>query len=230
MGGGNPASRTPDKKRLVFAKKWRDIAANGLLRVRGYLGLLIYSNSTTGIMKKKNKLVFGPLVMGLCALPTDPGLAAFDAFLKIDGIPGESSDVIHKHEIEIESWSYGMSQSAGGTNGGYIKVTKEIDKATPLLCFSSASGQSLNEVLLTLRYPGGTNQVEYMTFKLKDVLIERMQGGGGATDLAARPAEEVTFNFGTIEWTYQPVTAEGAPSGPPIVTGWTNSAVLPTGQ
>ena len=34
---------------------------------------------------------------------------AFDAFLKIDGIPGESTDDKHKDWIEILSFDFGMT-------------------------------------------------------------------------------------------------------------------------
>ena len=34
-------------------------------------------------------------------------MALFDAFLKIDGIEGESQDAKHKSEIQLESFSWG---------------------------------------------------------------------------------------------------------------------------
>ena len=34
-------------------------------------------------------------------------MAAVDYFLKFDGIKGESADVKHKDEIDVESWSWG---------------------------------------------------------------------------------------------------------------------------
>ena len=37
-------------------------------------------------------------------------MAAFDYFLKIDGIQGESTDAKHKDEIEVLSWSWGETQ------------------------------------------------------------------------------------------------------------------------
>ena len=33
-------------------------------------------------------------------------MAAVDYFLKIDSIPGESTDSKHKNEIDIEGWSW----------------------------------------------------------------------------------------------------------------------------
>ena len=46
---------------------------------------------------------------------------AFDAFLKIDGIPGESTDSKHKDWIEVLSYSTGITQPTSGsasTGGG----------------------------------------------------------------------------------------------------------------
>ena len=41
----------------------------------------------------------------------------FDAFLKINGIVGESSDEAHKVWIEILGFSWGVSQPMGGASG-----------------------------------------------------------------------------------------------------------------
>ena len=40
-------------------------------------------------------------------------MALFDAFLKIDGITGE-----HKGEIQLESFSWGVSNTISRTTGG----------------------------------------------------------------------------------------------------------------
>ena len=69
---------------------------------------------------------------------------ATDAFLKIDGIDGESTDKKHKNWIEILSYSHGMSQPssiASGTGGltaervsmSDFSVMKVLDKASPTL-------------------------------------------------------------------------------------------------
>ena len=44
-------------------------------------------------------------------------MAAFDYFLKLDGIPGESIDDKHKGEIDVLSWSWGESQRAAASAG-----------------------------------------------------------------------------------------------------------------
>lgn len=50
---------------------------------------------------------------------------ALDMFIKIDGIKGESTDDKHKDEIDVLSWSWGMSQSGtvhttGGSGAGKV--------------------------------------------------------------------------------------------------------------
>ena len=42
---------------------------------------------------------------------------AFDYFLKIDGISGESKKQGHQGEIELQSWSFGVSAGAVGVTG-----------------------------------------------------------------------------------------------------------------
>ena len=43
---------------------------------------------------------------------------AFDSFLKLDGIKGESVDSKHKDELEILSFSFGANNTGGGRAGG----------------------------------------------------------------------------------------------------------------
>ncbi len=43
---------------------------------------------------------------------------AVDVFLKLEGIKGESSDSTHKEEIEILSYSWGISQTGTMAYGG----------------------------------------------------------------------------------------------------------------
>ena len=38
-----------------------------------------------------------------------------DVFLKVDGVEGESSDSKHKNEIEVLSFSWGVTQAITGT-------------------------------------------------------------------------------------------------------------------
>ena len=89
---------------------------------------------------------------------------AFDTFLKIDGIEGESTDDKHKGWIEILSYSWGESQmvsrtassSGGGTSARVdmqdLSVVKTLDKSSPLICLACAEGKHIKEVTLQGRW------------------------------------------------------------------------------
>src|SRR5919201_674377 len=93
-------------------------------------------------------------------------MASVNYFLKIDGIGGESADDKHKGEIDILSFSWGATNSSSAGSGGSgagtgkatfqdIHFTKLIDKATPILLSSCASGKHLDNAVLTCRKAGG---------------------------------------------------------------------------
>ena len=84
---------------------------------------------------------------------------AFDAFLKIDGIEGESTDKIHPGEIEIQSFSWGVSNtSSGGAGGGGgagkasftdMNFMSALSKVGPSLMLACATGRHFPSATLT---------------------------------------------------------------------------------
>ena len=171
-------------------------------------------------------------------------MALFDAFLKLDGIKGESDDAKHKGEIDIESFSWGLSQTGvsatgGGGGAGKVKVhdisiTKKTDVASPLLMLNCASGAHIKEGTFVVRKAGG-EQLEYLKIKLTDILVSSynphglaegdawltdkdLTGAGAETSPV--PSEYITLNFSKIEYSYQPQGADGKAQGGPIMAGW----------
>lgn len=152
-------------------------------------------------------------------------MAAADYFLKIDGIPGESTDGKHKDEIDLASWSWGESNSgshSGGGGGGAGKVamqdfhfTMKANKATPKLFLACAKGQHIKEALLTCRKAGG-KQEEYLKIKFSDLLISSYNTGGSGGEVV--PIEQISFNFSKIEVAYAPQKPDGSLGSP--VTHW----------
>jgi len=68
---------------------------------------------------------------------------AVDMFLKIDDIEGESVDDVHAGEIDILSWSWGMSQSGTthtGPGGGAGKVNLILTMEGGLISSVSTGG------------------------------------------------------------------------------------------
>ncbi len=151
---------------------------------------------------------------------------AVDYFLKIDSIPGESTDSKHKDEIDLLSWSWGESNAgshAYGGGGGAGKVslndfsfTMNVNKASPKLFLACANGQHIKEALLVCR-KAGKDQQEYLKIKFSDLLVSSYQTGGSSGDVV--PVESITFNFDKIEISYAPQKKEGG-LGSPVVHNW----------
>ena len=137
---------------------------------------------------------------------------AFDAFIKIDGIPGECTDDKHKDWIEVLSYGFGVHQAAGAssTGGGRASaradfgdftVTKVLDKASPKLFLFCANGTHIKEVKLELCRAAGDKQ-KYQEFKLTDVIVSGYNPNGAAQGAESLPLEQVSFNYGKIEHVY----------------------------
>lgn len=148
-------------------------------------------------------------------------MAQVDYFLKIAGIDGESADSKHKGEIEIESFSWGETQSgtAGhGAGAGAGKVVaqdfhfvKKMDKASPVLFIGCATGIHYKTAVLTTR-KAGAGQQEYLKITMEDVLISSYQTGGSAhSDIV--PTEQISMNFHKLEISYKEQKPDGSLGG-----------------
>jgi type VI secretion system secreted protein Hcp len=137
---------------------------------------------------------------------------AFDAFLKIEGIEGESTDNKHKGEIEVLSFHWNVSHPAKGGRAKLtdFQVVKNLDKASPLLFEACCSGDHISDALFTARKAGG-DKFEFLKIKLTDVIITSVSpAGSSGGDL---PMEQVSFSFGKIEQEVFSLDASGKPSG-----------------
>ena len=141
---------------------------------------------------------------------------ASDIFAKIGDIKGESLDAKHKDEIEVLSFSWGVTNtgaSATGSGGGAGKATfqdlsftHKIDKASPLLLKGCATGQHLKEATITHR-KAGKGQQEFLIIKMNDVLVTAVaedDSGDGSR------LETVSLAFAKIDLEYKPQKADGS--------------------
>ena len=126
---------------------------------------------------------------------------AFDAFLKIDGIQGESAD----GTIPIESFSWGVSSPRDSQTGGAgagkatftdLTIVKMVDSASPKLLEILVEGRHLPAVQLTCRKAGG--QQEFAFYKLSGVLIGLLRDAGNRHG-GEFPTEEISFNFHKLD-------------------------------
>jgi len=143
---------------------------------------------------------------------------AVDAFMKIDDLVGESADKERSKEIEVLSWSWGMSQlgsTHSGTGGGSGKVSvqdlsfvKKIDTTSPNIIAMCCSGKHYKEATLTLRKAGSKGPVNYLVIKMEELIISNYSTGGSGEGSEILH-ENVTLNFGKFMVTYTPQDKNG---------------------
>jgi type VI secretion system secreted protein Hcp len=131
-------------------------------------------------------------------------------FLNIDGIVGESKDVKHKDEIDVESWSWGETyqgspRTGGGGGAGKVSMqdvlfTTKLSKASPRLLLACASGEHFKTALLSASRGSGSKRVEYLKITLSDVIVSSYQTSASAADRP--PVDQVSLNFAKIEVEY----------------------------
>jgi type VI secretion system secreted protein Hcp len=152
--------------------------------------------------------------------------ANVDYFLKIEGVDGESTSEKHKGEIEILSYSWGVSQQGGGSVGGGgagagkatfqdFTFVKNMGRSSPLLFVKAATGEHIKEVVLTGEVAGKRGQ-KFMEIKMSDVLISSYQQAGRDGGV---PTDSFSLNLAKIEFKYYPADKSGALGGP-VAGGW----------
>ena len=151
---------------------------------------------------------------------------AIDIFLKLDGIPGESTDAKHKDEIDILSYIWGESQPAASSSTGMAagRVTMQelhfamrVNKASPKLFLACANSSRIKNAILTVRRSGG-GAPEFLKWTLTDVSVASYQTAADVPT-GEPPIDQVNLRFMKIETEYRPVKPDGS-LDVPINAGW----------
>jgi len=143
---------------------------------------------------------------------------ALEFYLKLDGIPGESTDSKHKEWIEVVSFSHGVEQEGSSRSGGGEStvgrahfsdfcVVKRLDKSSPKLALTCASGAHVASAKMEL-CQSTKDKHPYMKYELTDVVISAVKPSGQNTSNTL-PLEEVTMRYSKIQWEYTPMDAAG---------------------
>lgn len=163
----------------------------------------------------------------------------FNAFLKIDGIDGESEDKGHEKWIQLLSFSHkvrqpgtnigggGARSSSGAVEHGDFTFTKYVDAATPLLFLRACDSNNIKKVTLEVCRQVDT-KLAYLVYTFEPCLISGVSIGGNAVPETSpsgniisqdRPIETVTFNYTKIEWKYTQVSKDNTAGGA-VVAAW----------
>jgi type VI secretion system secreted protein Hcp len=139
---------------------------------------------------------------------------ATDIFAKLGDIKGESLDDKHKDEIEVLSWSWGVTNPVSLAGSGAalgrahfhdLSFTHKIDKASPVLMQACATGVHLKEATITHR-KAGKGQQEFLVIKMNDVIITALADA----DSGDTSTETVSLAFAKINVEYKPQKADGS--------------------
>ncbi len=132
----------------------------------------------------------------------------FLKFTPDDGIQGESIQKDYEGQIEILSYSWGVSQAGGysyGQGGGVSKanihdmsVQFRMNPASPKLMEYCATGKHLDSAVFTALEAGTTPQ-KYLEITLTDVVISGYQTGGSGD---SKPIETMSLNFAKVKKEY----------------------------
>jgi type VI secretion system secreted protein Hcp len=139
-----------------------------------------------------------------------------DIFAKIGDIKGESLDAKHKDEIEVLSFSWGVTNTGapapdGGGGAGKatfqdLSIIHNVDKASPRLMQACATGTHLKDATITHR-KSGKGQQEYLIVKLNDVIITGVTDGDASGQLGS---ETVSLAFAKVDLEYKPQKPDGS--------------------
>jgi type VI secretion system secreted protein Hcp len=147
-----------------------------------------------------------------------------DYFLKIEGIEGECKQKGHVGEIQVESWSFGVTQlaqaEAGGGQGSAgradfqdFQFSKMVDKSSPKLIEHLLTGRHLANAKATARRRGTQSDepIDYLIIEFEDVVICSHSYTGAADQVQT---EDLGFRFGKIKVHYREISETGSPGGP----------------
>jgi type VI secretion system secreted protein Hcp len=143
--------------------------------------------------------------------------ASADYFLEIEGIDGESIDEQHRGEIDVQSWSWGESNSgrpfgSAGSGAGKVSMndfhfTMRAGKATPKLMLACAEGKIIPSATLTGRTANGQT---FVRWELKNVIISSYKTAG--EHVSGPPTDEIRIRFTQIFVTSMVQNADGTTS------------------
>ncbi|MGQ9366174.1 Hcp family type VI secretion system effector [Azospirillum sp. ST 5-10] len=96
-----------------------------------------------------------------------------------------------------------------------VRITKQVDKASPLLCQALASGETLSDITLEVFRTSATGQIEkFYTVKWTDAILVRHSYATELTlnaETSALPnLEVIEFTYRKVEWTHEKAGTSGS--------------------
>lgn len=148
---------------------------------------------------------------------------AWDAYLTVEGVSGESKRSGHEGQIDITSFSFGASNPSsvghgGGGGTGTVNVssfviTKKTDAASAEMFQKCCQGEHFPTGKLTLYKSGGSGgALDYLVYEFEELYVDAIQWSGmdGGDNV---PQEVISFSFGKVSITYAEQNPDGTRGG-----------------
>jgi type VI secretion system Hcp family effector len=135
---------------------------------------------------------------------------AFDCFLKIEGVEGESVDDEHGGWIEVISYHHLITNPSAGIkqtgprercDHADFTIKKAVDKASPKLAEYCCTGAQIPTVKVSV-CRATREKTPYFEVELRNVGICRYEPLAATKGDDALPTEEVGLRYDHIQWTY----------------------------
>jgi len=150
-------------------------------------------------------------------------------FLYIQGVQGDCTRAGYEGWIELKSFNYGISTSSLSAASGRLaldtrqldcRITKKLDRASPLLNLYGYQQRYIREARILIAGSDGSKVLYKMGYTLKNVAITSITTSASDSQ-DSEPQESLSLSYDGIAWEYTPVD----PAGDPIRTTWSLTPV-----
>ncbi len=149
------------------------------------------------------------------------------AYIKFDGVDGESKDKGHDKWSDLTSFTQIVHKPGAGATGAArrrgtvmvedIQCCKLLDKSSPKLAEAVCKGKVFPKVEIHVTVSNTDSGREtYYAYALKNVMVTSYSVSGGSQD---KPAEQFSLNFEEIKVKYTETDEKGTKKGD-VAYGW----------
>ena len=145
------------------------------------------------------------------------------AYMKYDGIDGESQEANHAKWIDVLSFDWGIHRRESGQTGQSrrrgaavvedLTLTIAYEKAAPKLQEMCLKGEVIPKLEIEFSALLGRARATYLKYELKNVMITSFQTSASGTAESGRPTVVLGNNFEEVKVTYTEHDREGKSKG-----------------
>jgi type VI protein secretion system component Hcp len=149
------------------------------------------------------------------------------AWLKIDTVPGSSTNKAHPNEIALTGFCFaGEAPTAGKGGGGSFgsfTIEERLDRAAPVLLEKMIEASAIPDATITFA-KSGSIQTDFLTYKFQDLHVDGFREGGDGDPASVA----VTFSWSALDERYLQVDFNGNTIGNPVTSHIVNATPIPT--